>query len=193
MSDDEQRSVARFYTRTRNFPKLIGKFTDGTRIPGGPYTLVQGAALVVVVVVGFIAKSLWSTGFVIFDLLILAAAGWGAAFIAGLVPIQSRSLISVATSYLSASFKPTEGVINGKKVLYRKPHAVYARHMIVDPEDPYTAGQLARALNEGDPVTEPSAAQRSAAAPSPTFPQNVPATPARTGAEALLLQMQGGE
>ncbi len=33
--------TARFYTKSRRFPKMIGRMTDGSRIPGGPYTLTQ--------------------------------------------------------------------------------------------------------------------------------------------------------
>ena len=42
MSDEKQQTeVARFYTRSRKFPRLIGRLHDGTKIPGGPYTVTQ--------------------------------------------------------------------------------------------------------------------------------------------------------
>ena len=47
---DEEREVARFYTRSRRFPKFIGRLHDGTKIPGGPYTLTQGVVLAIVLV-----------------------------------------------------------------------------------------------------------------------------------------------
>ena len=47
---DEAGEVVKWYTRARKFPTLIGKTPDGTRLPGGPYTITQvlvGGALAV--------------------------------------------------------------------------------------------------------------------------------------------------
>ena len=65
---DEEREVARFYTRSRRFPKFIGRLHDGTKIPGGPYTLTQGVVLAIVLVVALMTQSVWGTGSPIVDI-----------------------------------------------------------------------------------------------------------------------------
>lgn len=183
--ESDQSEVSQFYTRTRRIPKFIGKFTDGTNIPGGPYTLTQGVALVLAVVLGFMTRPVWSVGMMLVDLVLMFAAAWGTALLVGRIPQQRRNLLSVIGGHLSATVKPPEGRLHGKKLKLPKPHGVRAKGAVIDPNDPYTAARPAPAA----PVVAANAA-----APSPAEPETpAPETPAHvSGAEALLLQMQGG-
>ena len=85
--------VARFYTRSRRFPKMIGRMTDGSRIPGGPYTLTQVGFGGAVLLVLLMTRTMWSTGSVILDLAITLGAAWGATWIVGLIPMTRRNLL----------------------------------------------------------------------------------------------------
>lgn len=182
--DEAPAEVARFYTRTRRFPKFIGKFTDGTKIPGGPYTLFQGAALAIVAVIGFVSRPLWSFGSVIVEFGLVILLAWGASFLAGLLPIQRRNLLSVAVSLYSAVSKPASGRIHGHTVQVRSPHAAFApRGAVFDPADPYLVPAAASASPEVAPAPVMNDPQPTTAA--------VKQPVALTGVERLLLQTQG--
>ena len=85
--------IARFYTRSRRFPKMIGRMTDGSRIPGGPYTLTQvgfgGVALMGLLV----TRTLWGTGATLLDLAITVGVAWGVTWLVGLIPMTRRNLV----------------------------------------------------------------------------------------------------
>lgn len=51
--------VMRSFTRGMKIPALVGKFADGTRIWGGPYTMTQFSTLLGVLVVGYLTMGLW--------------------------------------------------------------------------------------------------------------------------------------
>jgi len=75
MSDEKQQTeVARFYTRSRKFPRLIGRLHDGTKIPGGPYTVTQAIVAAVVLALGLVTRGLWGTGTILVDIPIVDGA-----------------------------------------------------------------------------------------------------------------------
>lgn len=51
--------VMRSFTRGLKIPALIGKFADGTRIWGGPYTMTQFTVGLGALVVGYLTMDLW--------------------------------------------------------------------------------------------------------------------------------------
>lgn len=51
--------VMRSFTRGMKIPALIGKFADGTRIWGGPYTMTQFSTGAVALVIGYTTMGLW--------------------------------------------------------------------------------------------------------------------------------------
>lgn len=127
MSDTESTGeVARFYTRARKFPKLIGRLHDGTRIPGGPYTMSQLVALVVLTTGAMLTRGLWGTA-VLFDLVVSLAIGIGGAFLLGLLPAQQRNILSLASGLTRATGSSALGHYNGKTVQLRAPSRATGR------------------------------------------------------------------
>ena len=119
---DEEREVARFYTRSRRFPKFIGRLHDGTKIPGGPYTLTQGVVMAIVLVVALMTQSVWGTGSPIVDIPVAAFVSWGAAWGAGRIPATRRNLLSIITSGMSAMTRPAAGREPGVTIPVGPPH-----------------------------------------------------------------------
>lgn len=74
-----------WHTEARQQPHLIGKDSSGRKIPGGPYTIYQVIAVIVVVpLIAFLAKI--TAGHITISGVIFAlAAGWFAVFLVGRV------------------------------------------------------------------------------------------------------------
>lgn len=171
--------TARFFTAARRFPKLLGKLPDGTRIWGGPYTLLQGIVLVVVAAVALVTKPMWSFGSFIIDIPVAAAFAIGLGLLAGRIPTQRRNILTVGMSALHAISSPAEGRRNGRKVTIRTPHRVQC-DAVID----WSPDELEQLVDESSPL-EP------APVPAPASPAPIPAaaTPrAVTGVERLLQQ-----
>lgn len=168
--------VARFYTRARKFPKLIGRLHDGTRIPGGPYTISQLVALVVLTTGAMLTRGIWGSA-VLFDLIVSLAIGIGGAFTLGLLPSQQRNLLSVTNGLISATSSSASGHYRGKTVQLRAPSHATGRVAINTPT-----------LTDPEPVVDGLVPQEDAAVPQekravvPTRPVAV------SGVERLLLQ-----
>lgn len=74
-----------WHTEARQQPRIIGKDSSGRKIPGGPYTIYQVIAVIVVVpLIAFLAKI--TAGHITISGVIFAlAAGWFAVFLVGRV------------------------------------------------------------------------------------------------------------
>lgn len=119
---DERGEVARFYTRSRRFPKVIGRLHDGTRIPGGPYTITQAVVGGIVVMIALTTRAQWGTGTIIVDLPLCLLIAWGAAWGAGRIPITRRNLVSVIVGGVTAVLRPFEGRYKEQTFRLRPPH-----------------------------------------------------------------------
>ena len=114
--------VARFYTRSRRFPKMIGRMTDGSRIPGGPYTLTQVGFGGVALLVLLMTRTMWSTGSVILDLAVTLGVAWGATWVVGLIPMTRRNLLFAFMDAIAAMTKPRGGKYQGQVITLARPH-----------------------------------------------------------------------
>ena len=187
---DEEREVARFYTRSRRFPKFIGRLHDGTKIPGGPYTLAQGVVLAIFLIGTLVTQGLWGTGSPIVDIPIAAGVSWAAAWGAGRIPATRRNLLSVISSGIAAMTRPAAGRYRGSTLRVRPPHFAGGKTTIAEPvtatlapdEDTITASQPV-----APPVVEPVDSQRSTPLPARTPAHAV------SGVERLLQQARGGD
>ena len=112
---------ARWYTKSRRIPILIGKTLDGTRIPGGPFTQTQLAAGVLAAPLLWFTMPLWNLGSFFINLGALLAGIYGAVVLAGRLPIGMRNPLSIAWTGARAWTAPTGGKINGRPVRNRKP------------------------------------------------------------------------
>src|SRR5699024_10260355 len=118
---DTPGEVARFYTRARQFPKLIGLLHDGTRIPRRPSPSPQPVHTVVVLTTGaMLTRGIWGSA-VLFDLVVSLTVGIGGAFALGLLPSQQRNLLSITNGLISATGSSASGRYRGKTVQVRAP------------------------------------------------------------------------
>lgn len=185
-----QEEIARFYTRSRRFPKMIGRMNDGSRIPGGPYTLTQvgvgGAVLLVMLVTRGL---LWSTGEILLDLLMTAGIGFAATWLVGRIPMTRRNLLFAFLDGTAAVFKPFGGKYQGQAIRLAPPHAAGGGMQVLSPRTDRTS----------PPVTAPSPTPKANPAPAPdprrTRRDPVPAAAEvtqhrpETGVERLLAQI----
>lgn len=142
--------IARFYTRSRRFPKLIGRMTDGSRIPGGPYTMTQVLSGGFVFLGAMVTRNLWTTDAALLDLAITAGVTYAAIYVVGFLPLTRRNLIAAFIGAVSAIFQPVEGKYQGKVQRLRRPHHVSGTALVLS-LDPY-----AEALSNTTPVPTPT-------------------------------------
>lgn len=94
----------RSYTPALKIPKFIGRLKDGTRLPGGPYTLTQFLVGVAVLVCGYVLMPMWAqllpnsssdtAGWLIAHVVLIAVAG-GSAYITGYIPADTNPIHAV--------------------------------------------------------------------------------------------------
>lgn len=125
--DERAPEVGRFYTQIRRFKKMLGRFHDGTPIPGGPYTLTQGIFGVVAMFVLMWTNPFWSTGFELLDLVVGLLIIWGIAWISGKLPSTKRNMLIVALDAGSAAFAPLTGKYKGQSIKINPPHRAFVR------------------------------------------------------------------
>lgn len=119
MSKEE---IARFYTRSRRFPKMIGRMTDGSRIPGGPYTLTQVGFGGVALMLLLMTRTMWSTGVTLLDLAITAGVAWGVTWVVGMLPMTRRNLVLAFVDAAAAMLKPHGGRYQERPIRINRPH-----------------------------------------------------------------------
>jgi hypothetical protein len=115
MSTQNHVQTGRFYTAARKFQQLIGVTPAGETIPGGPYTVTQFIVGIVVLVLGFITRPLWSQG-ELTDVLFIAVAAVGATYALGRMPGSRRSIINLMNCWITLMTRPRTGTYRGKKM-----------------------------------------------------------------------------
>ena len=180
--------TARFFTAARKFPKMLGKLPDGTRIWGGPYTLLQGIVLILAAAVALLTKPMWSFGSFIIDIPVAAAVAIGLGLLSGRIPTQNRNVLTVGMSAMHAIGSPVQGRRNCRRVTIRRPHRVRS-----DAAIDWSTDELEQLVDvpvepAATPAATPVPAPVAAPAAEPT-PTPATATPrAVTGVERLLQQ-----
>lgn len=180
-----QLEVVRDYTTTKRVPVLVGRFRDGMRLPGGPYTLLQLGVFAVLLLVLNGLRSLVGVGPVIVQLALVLALAWGGAWLAGRMPRTTRNIPALIVGYGQALFAPASGKTAGTTVALRKPRLAAATSR--------SAAATVRArLFDGRPgLPNAAAAPAPLELPSPALPALVgalePSTPASDSSEPLAL------
>jgi hypothetical protein len=154
----EELEVARFY-RTTKYPKVMGRFYDGTKIPGGPYTMTQGVVGAIALFVVLQTSALWARGNILIDLPLGTLIVWGTAWVAGRIRVGNRNPAVLLVGLFKATTSPGQGQYNDLPYRAKTPHQVRGR-VITDL-----------------PITDVRPAKRRAKQPRPEQPAPVPAKP----------------
>lgn len=190
--------VAKWYTRARKFPQLIGRTADGARLWGGPYTITQVVAAGGLLLVGSRTMTLWARfgflGNALVGVGVLVATVWGL----GRVPPGVRNPISVMTCAWLAVAAPATGRLGGRPVKIGRPRRL--RHRVRLYRGALPAAPAAPAVSESSfPASSPATpaadmppvrssrrpGQATATRPGRTQTSRPP-RPALTGVQALL-------
>ena len=115
MSTQNHVQTGRFYTAARKFQQLIGVTPAGETIPGGPYTITQFIVGIVVMVLGFLTRPLWTQG-ELTDVLFIVAAAAGTTYAVGRMPRSRRSIINLINCWVTLMSRPRTGTYRGRKV-----------------------------------------------------------------------------
>jgi hypothetical protein len=168
---------ARFFTRARKIPILVGRLPDGQALPGGPYTLVQVLSGAGVGLVLSKTTEVWAHFGGLLDLVFAAglvvAVIWGT----GKLPNSGRNPFTWAMDAVSLYSTPRQGSLRGRALRVGRPHLVHHRLVVLQakpaPEPSPEAAVSAPALADPPASTRPSAAA-------------VPTGPAMSGVARLL-------
>lgn len=197
--------VARFYTRSRKFPRMVGRLPEGTRIWGGPYTFTQLGLGVAAMLGALLTRSVWSTGSILVDLALILGIGWGVAYLGRYIPMTSLNPIVVLGTALGAFSAPRAGTYRGRPIALPKPHGAGGRVVVDEPgAPPCDALAPRRPVRRRDPRARPVPSSRPIPAPvsAPPIPAPAAAPPMPapdraaprpvTGLERLLAQTDAG-
>lgn len=123
----EPTEVARFFTRARRIPILIGRTHDGAKLPGGPYTLAQVITALTVLFALWKTSALWARFGLVGNVVIFICVLVGAVLLAGRLPRTGRNPLSWAADFLSLATQAPGGTIGGRPVRLARPHHVHTR------------------------------------------------------------------
>jgi hypothetical protein len=133
---DTQPEVIRNYKAARRFPQVVGRFPDGKRIPGGPYTVVQVVGFFAVLGLLYLTRSVWMVFGVGANLVVAAAPLLVVVFVLGRVRPDVRNPVTLAVGLARAATAPRIAKIDGRPVRRRRPRNVAASGHIYPVPDP---------------------------------------------------------
>ncbi len=138
MSTERAQAGGRWYTHVRRFPTLIGRTSDGKRIPGGPYTPTQ---LVVGAGVAWLASQttgLWAQFGRVGNLVAFAVIVGVPVIALGKAPLGNRNPFRILLGVGAALRSPAWGAYRGERMRPPKPQRVRAAVVAVDDHAPTT-------------------------------------------------------
>ncbi|MCT1515314.1 hypothetical protein [Dietzia cercidiphylli] len=154
------REIAKTFTRTRRIPQLIGRTSDGARIPGGPYTMTQAIGGFVVGWLLYLTMGLWGGDSAMWNWAMALTAVGVAVFLLGRLPIGGRNPMSVLMGFGSATLATKPTAVGGLSVPRSKIHAVTGSVLVHSrpavAEEASTGGVRAAAAGESDRAPERS-------------------------------------
>lgn len=193
---EETFETVKYYTKARKFPQLLGRFPDGTKIPGGPYTVQQLLAGIGIIALGSMTMGIWGFLGGMGDILLLFGVAIFAMFMIGRLPMNGRNPFYAVIGFYKALAAPRGGRFQGRSVRIRKPrHLTHKTNVYYGPlpaigpasitaevtlertDDPKLSRRRAPA-GAAAPAAPALAPARSAGPPTPNVPL--------TGVQALL-------
>jgi hypothetical protein len=153
MSNVQDVEVAKWYTRARRFPQLIGKTPDGARLWGGPYTATQLLSGVAVLVLGLKTVDFWGAFGTVGNGILLLAVAYAVTLLLGRLPIGGRNPLSMGAGLLKAVSVPRSGKLAGRTFRLRRPYVARAKviHTELAMPRPSRESVLSIALGETEP------------------------------------------
>ncbi|MFI8525165.1 hypothetical protein ACIGB8_11990 [Promicromonospora sukumoe] len=155
--------TAKFYTKARRIPMLVGKLPSGGRIWGGPYTITQVGAGAVVAFALWKTAPLWAQLGGFMNIVVAVGVVVGVVWATGKLPSSGRNPIAFVMDAMNLTSSP--GRLVGGQVSLPKPRLMTHRVMVVVPGSPARTA----------PVAEPAARfSRTTEKPRPTVVRPVP-------------------
>jgi len=111
--DHSAGDVVKWYTHARRFPSLIGRTSDGTRIPGGPYTPTQLITLAVLAWTASKTTWVWARFSTVGNIIFFVALVGLPVYALGKLPIGFRNPLRILIGALVAASAPAGGRVNG--------------------------------------------------------------------------------
>jgi hypothetical protein len=157
--------TAKFYTKARRIPMLVGKLPSGGRIWGGPYTITQVGAGAVAAFALWKTAPLWAQLGGFMNIVVAVGVVVGVVWATGKLPSSGRNPIAFVMDAMNLTSSP--GRLVGGQVALPKPRLMTHRVMVVLPRRTTVAAARVEAPAEQiRPAAEP---QRPAAVqPIPT-------------------------
>ncbi|MEV0493471.1 hypothetical protein [Streptomyces atratus] len=182
-SETSDELIGRCYTKARRAPLVHGVIRDvnggrGIRLPGGPYTLTQLAAIVGTFVALILTRAIWG-GHGLTDVVVLLGLPFAAAFLLRHLHIDGRNPAAALVSVAVMMTGPRWGRLHGRP--FRPAHPVSGDTLITVTADGPAAGSFPAAARPAAAVTAP--ARPAPAAPTPNTTVGVPVA---SGVQALL-------
>lgn len=138
--------TAKFYTKARRIPMLVGKLPSGGRIWGGPYTITQVGAGAVVAFAMWKTAPLWAQLGGFMNMAVAVGVVVGVVWATGKLPSSGRNPVAFVMDAMNLTSSP--GRLVGGQVALPKPRLVTHRVMVVLPQRTASAAPLGRAAAE---------------------------------------------
>lgn len=195
MADIEERDTARNFTNAKRITILFGKWPNGGRIPGGPYTGVQLVFGGVFLLVGWWTRPIWgpATGWpALIQIAGLILFTLGATILCGRIPATRRKLPDLVMDGFTAAAAPTFGKYQGRQLRLHPPRT-YTGTVLMDlgmlPEVAAAEAVAADAVATETTPTAPAPGAVVIPEPAPNTSNVIPfpsRTPATSGVQHLL-------
>ncbi|WP_330481434.1 hypothetical protein [Streptomyces sp. NBC_00724] len=182
-SESSDELIGRCYTKARRAPLVHGVIRDvnggrGIRLPGGPYTLTQLAAIVGTFVALILTRAIWG-GHGLMDVVVLLGLPFAAAFLLRHLHIDGRNPAAALVSVAVMMTGPRWGRLHGRP--FRPARPVSGDTLITVTADGPAAGSAPPVARPAAAVTRPARPAPAAAAPDATA-----GVPVASGVQALL-------
>lgn len=141
--------TAKFYTKARRIPMLVGKLPSGGRIWGGPYTITQVGAGAVVAFALWKTAPLWAQLGGFMNIVVAVGVVVGVVWATGKLPSSGRNPVAFVMDAMNLTSSP--GRLVGGQVALPKPRLMTHRVMVVVPQQTFTPS---RTRTVAGPVAE---------------------------------------
>jgi hypothetical protein len=134
--------TAKFYTKARRIPMLVGKLPSGGRIWGGPYTITQVGAGAVVAFALWKTAPLWAQLGGFMNIVVAVGVVVGVVWATGKLPSSGRNPVALVMDAMNLTSSP--GRLHGGQVALPKPRLMTHRVLVVVP--PARTGSVRQAV-----------------------------------------------